>query len=101
MDTKLYVAKGINTSYQIYEETAFIYLEDRKKLLQLNEVGSYIWECINGTLTIEKIIHKCLQIYEGDKDEIIKSIIEFLSFLFEEKMVVFSNIKFKGVMKNV
>jgi hypothetical protein len=43
----MFVAKGINISCAIIESTAYILMEDKKELLQFNDVGTYIWQQIN------------------------------------------------------
>ncbi len=96
-----FIAKGINVSSRMIDGLSYIYLEDRKQLLQLNEIGSFIWEQINGVKTIADIIKACLKEYEGNKKEVVESIVEFLEILLQERMIKISINKFKGVMRNV
>ncbi len=49
-----FIAKGINVSSRMIDGLSYIYLEDRKQLLQLNEIGSFIWE-VNA---YEKTVYK-------------------------------------------
>lgn len=101
INTKRFIAKGINVSTRTIDGCSFIYLEDRKELLQLNEIGSFIWEQIDGAVTGAAIIQKCLQEYNGNELEITQSVIEFVDLLFQEKMIEISSEPFKGVMRSV
>ncbi len=96
-----FVAKGINVSCRMIDDLTYIYMEDRKQLLQLNEAGSFIWEQISGAKTVSEIIKKCLEKYEGNKKEIMGSVMEFLEMLLREKIIKISINKFKGVMLSV
>ncbi|MFH1956065.1 MAG: PqqD family protein [Patescibacteria group bacterium] len=96
-----FAAKGINVSCRMIDGLSYIYLEDKKQLLRLDEVGSFIWEQINGAKTVSEIIKTCLQEYEGDGKEIMESVRVFLETLLREKMIKISINKFKGVMRSV
>lgn len=100
MNKELFVAKGINISCGIISEIYFVFLEDRKELFEFNEVGSFVFSKINGKNTILEIINFCLLEYEGDSEEITRAVVEFIDEIEREKMVVFSEHKFEGVMQN-
>ena len=97
-NSEKFVAKGINISYSHIGENAYIYLEDRKRFLKLNETGSFVWRQINGKNSITDIIELSLQEYEGCEKEITKSILSFIEMLYSEEMIEISSSKFKGVM---
>ncbi|HED05507.1 MAG TPA: PqqD family protein [Ignavibacteria bacterium] len=101
MKTCMFVAKGINISCAIIESTAYILMEDKKELLQFNDVGTYIWQQINGGNCVGDIIQNCLQGYDGDIDEISETVIDFLKMLERECLIEVSEISFEEVMYDV
>ena len=51
-----FVDKSINISSRTVDDFSYIYIENEKRFLKLNEVGSFIWE------KIEDYIKKYLKI---------------------------------------
>jgi len=101
METYMFVAKGINISYVIIESTAYILAEDKKELMQLNDIGTYIWQQINGYDCVNDIIQNCLQEYSGSIVEISGAVFDFLKTLEHEHLVKISVFPFKEVMCDV
>jgi len=97
----MFAAKGINVSCAIIESTAYILMEDKKELLKLNNVGTYIWQQINGINCVGDIIQNCLQEYDGDIDEISETVIDFLKMLERECLIEVSEVSFEEVMCDV
>ena len=93
-----YAAKGINVSCRTINGTAFIFDQNTKLLLKLDEVGSFIWDQIDGLKTIEQIVEICCQVFEGDRECIQLSIKEFIDSLLDKNVVVFSTEPFKEEM---
>ena len=99
MSTKrMYLAKGLNVSCRTIENTSYILFEDRGELIQLNEMGSLIWDSINGTRTLEQVVNLCKVSYEDEATMIEDYVIEFVSNLFQLDAVVSSENEFTGVM---
>lgn len=90
-----FIDKGINISCRTIDGFSYIYIENEKRLLKLNEVGGFIWEKINGTKTVKQIIKICLSEYEGDKEEITQAVLEFFDILLKEKVIKISQRKIK------
>lgn len=93
-----YAAKGINVSCRTIEGEAFIFDEDTRILLQLDKVGSFIWDQINGLRTIEEIAAICCHVFTGDEDDIRSSVLGFVNDLQEHNVVVLAETAFEGVM---
>jgi len=100
MTGKSFIAKGINVSSRVIEDIAYIYLEDKKELVQLNEVGSFVWACITGHRTVNQIILMCCDRYDDPSGQIPEIIMDFLEELKNESFVESSTTKFEGVMAN-
>jgi len=94
-----YVAKGINVSCRTIDGEAFIFDQNTRLLLKLDEVGSFIWDQINGTKTIGQTAKICCKTFPDDNEEdILLSVQEFINDLHDKNIVVFSDAPFEGVM---
>jgi hypothetical protein len=93
-----YVAKGMNVSCRTIDGEAFIFDQETRLLLKLDEVGSFIWDQINGLKTIDQISEICCQSFEGNREDILLSVEEFISDLHNKNVVVLSTQPFKEEM---
>ena len=93
-----YAAKGINVSCRTIKGDAFIFDQETRLLLKLDEVGSFIWNQIDGTKTVKQISEICCQIFMGDKESIQSSIREFIDDLHNKNVVVLSTEPFQEEM---
>lgn len=87
--------KSKRVSTNTIDGFSFIYLEDTKETLQLDEVASFIWNQINGVKNVSEIIDNCTNHFEGDPSEIRTSVSEFFNTLISEKLI-----KNKGERQN-
>ena len=85
-----YAAKGMNVACRTIEGEAFIFDQETKLLLKLDEVGSFIWDQIDGTKTIKQISEICCQVFAGEEKDIRLSIQEFINNLHSKNVVVLS-----------
>ncbi|HKP86537.1 MAG TPA: PqqD family protein [Blastocatellia bacterium] len=60
---------------------------DLDSLYTLNEVGTSIWQLIDGTRSAEQIIGNICDQYDVGRDEAAKDVFEFLSMLQAEKLI--------------
>jgi len=42
MDNNYFIAKGINISTRTIDKISYVFMEDKKELLQFNETGNFI-----------------------------------------------------------
>lgn len=96
-----FVAKGINVSCRTIDGSAFIFREDTRDLLKLDGVGSFIWDQINGCRTVGQITEICCTTLDGDRREIVPSVVEFIATLVDSGVAVESDEPFEGVMVSV
>jgi hypothetical protein len=85
-----YAAKGLNVSCRTINGEAFIFNQETKSLLKLEEVASFIWDQINGTRTVEEITAICCDTFEGDPEVIQSSVQAFIAELKDKNTVVLS-----------
>ena len=71
-----------NISANTIENTSFIIKEDTGEILELDEVGSYLWTKIDGVKSVEEIATICSQDFDGDPNDILKEIIAFFEELY-------------------
>jgi len=79
--------KSKRVSTNTINGNSFIYLEDTKETIQLDEVASFIWNQINGVRKISEIINSCVNYFEGDYCEIKTSVSDFFNTLISEKLI--------------
>lgn len=79
--------KSKRVSTNTIDEIAFIYLEDTKELIKLNEVASFIWKQIDGNKIIYEIIAHCVDCFEGNDYEIKRGVFDFFKILISEKLI--------------
>jgi len=76
-----------NAAYRIYDGQATIVLPDRSEVNVLNELGSLVWERIDGARTLGQIVDSVVQEYEVNAGEARQDIMEFVGALHEHGMV--------------
>lgn len=93
-----YAAKGINVSCRTINGEAFILDQATRALHKLDKVGSFIWDQINGLRTIADISNMCSKEFEGDTEEIRKSVQEFIDTLCDKRIAEQSSEPFEKEM---
>lgn len=77
--------KGI--SWRIIEDRAVLVDESDNRVLQMDEVGTEIWKCIEDRIKIEDIVRHICQIFEVDEERATKDTIEFLKQLMQREFI--------------
>lgn len=93
-----YVAKGINVACRTIDGNTFIFREDTRVLMKLDQVGSLIWDQINGCRTIGQISEICCNAFNSDREEITSGVAEFVATLVDSGVAVVFGKPFEGVM---
>ena len=78
--------KSKMVSTNTIEGISFVYLEDTKEVIKLDEVASFIWNQIDGIRKNSEIIDNCIDFFEGNPCEIRTSVSEFFDTLISEKL---------------
>ena len=79
------IFRKIEDAYVLMPMTASA--EEVEYLFNLNEIGSAIWEKIDGRKTIQDILNELFSEYEGDRKTIEAEAIEFIDDLKEAKLI--------------
>jgi Coenzyme PQQ synthesis protein D (PqqD) len=98
VDTSKYITKSLNISCRCVNSSSYIFREDTREFFQLDDVGTVIWEQLNGKTTVSDIIAHCQREFEGDPKAISDGGLEFIATLAEERTVEFSDRPFTGVL---
>ena len=88
MDLSTVLTKSREAAYRIYDGQATVVLPGRSEVHVLNEIGSLIWERIDGERTVGQILHAVVDAYEIDSDQAHRDTLSFLSSLQESGMVI-------------
>ena len=73
--------------YRIYDGQATIVLLDRSEVKLLNEIGSLVWEQIDGRRSVRDIVDVVLQSFEVSRDQAERDVQEFVGTLYDHGMV--------------
>jgi dGTP triphosphohydrolase len=79
------IFRKIEDAYVLMPMTASA--EEVEYLFNLNEIGSAIWEKMDGRKTIQDILNELFSEYEGDRKTIEAEAIEFINDLKEAKLI--------------
>jgi hypothetical protein len=85
LDTVL--RKNPNAAYRIFDGQATIVLPDHSEVSVLNELGSRVWERIDGSRTVGQIVESVLQEYEVGPETARQDVLEFIDALHDHGMV--------------
>ncbi|HEU4402552.1 MAG TPA: PqqD family protein [Candidatus Polarisedimenticolia bacterium] len=87
MDLETVLTKNPNAAYRIYDGQATVVLPDQAEVDVLNEVGSKVWDQIDGKRTLRQILDSVLEEFDTTPDQARRDILEFVAELREHQMV--------------
>jgi len=87
VDLQAVLAKNPNAAYRIYDGKATVVLPDQAEVDVLNEVGSAVWDRIDGARTLAQILDSVVEDVEVERDRALLDMLEFVAVLREHRMV--------------
>lgn len=91
MDQGTVLTKNPNVAYRIYDGEATVVMPDRAEVKVVNQIGSVVWDKIDGKRTVGQIVESALEQVLADYDvapeEARRDILAFLGDLREHGMV--------------
>ncbi len=91
MDPGAVLTRNPNAAYRVYDGQATVVMPDRAEVKVVNEVGSVIWDKIDGRRTVGQIVESALEAvlegYDVTPDQARRDIMAFLGDLREHGMV--------------
>ena len=88
MELNTVLTRNPEVAYRIYDGQATVVLPGRSEINVLNEIGSLIWDRIDGERTVGQILEAVLDAYEIDSEQARSDMLDFLSSLQEHGMVI-------------
>lgn len=91
MDQGAVLRKNPNAAFRVYDGQATVVMPERAEVKVVNEVGSLVWEKIDGRRTVGQVVESALEAivkdFEVTPDEARRDILAFLGDLREHGMV--------------
>jgi hypothetical protein len=87
MDLDTVLKRNPNAAFRIYDGQATVVTPDQGKVDVLNEVGSTVWEQIDGTRSLREIVEVVVERFEISPEQAQHDILEFVAALRERQMV--------------
>ncbi len=91
MDQGAVLKKNPNAAYRVYDGQATVVMPERAEVKVVNEVGSLVWEKIDGRRTVGQVVESALESilkdFEVNPDEARRDILAFLGDLHDHGMV--------------
>ena len=87
MDRNTVLSRSPDAASRTYDGQATIVLPSRAEVKVLNEVGSRVWESIDGRRTLGEILESVLRDYDVPREQAEADVLEFVGALREQGMV--------------
>lgn len=87
IDSKQVFSKKMKVPWRIIDNEAVIVDLQGNCVLQLNDVGRYIWELIDGAAHVAAIVDSIVDEYEIDRDAAHGDAVRFIGTLVEKGLI--------------
>jgi hypothetical protein len=87
MDLNTVLTKSPDAAYRTYDGQATIVLPTRAQVSVLNEIGSAVWDRIDGRRTLAEILEGLLEEYDITRERALGDLEAFVSDLRAQGMV--------------
>jgi len=87
MDLNTILTKTPDAAYRIYDGQATIILPAQAEVKVLNELGSIVWDAIDGQRTLGAILDRLVQEFDISREQAQDDLFAFLTELHEHGMV--------------
>jgi len=87
MMSKMVFKKNKDLTYRIINSEAVILTHKDAYLHTVNEIGSFIWECLNGTNTVEDVVAKVCEAFDVDEKTAVRDVTHFIEDLVKRRLL--------------
>ena len=87
MDLNTVLTRNPDAAYRIYGGQATVVLPARAEVHVINEIGSTVWERIDGMKTLGRILDDLLSDYDIERARAEADLLEFVASLHNQGMV--------------
>ena len=88
MDLDAVPTRNPNAVFRIYDGEATVVLPDRAEVNVLNEIGSLVWDRIDGTRSVAQLIDEVVEQCDTTPEVARRDVLEFLQSLRAHGMVI-------------
>jgi len=85
---KASVSKNKDTAFRVIDEVAVVVNPESGIIYVLNEMGTFIWQLLEGTITVNDICNAVYEAFEAEKEQISADVQAFLGELAKKQLVV-------------
>lgn len=72
---------------RVIEGSAFIVSVDQQRMVELNEVGTFVWEALAPVATVDELVAAVTRAFDVDPSEARRDVESFLAELLDRGMV--------------
>ena len=87
MDLDTVLTRNPDAAYRVYDGQATVLLAEGAEVNVINEIGSLVWDRIDGVRTLGKILEEVVAEYEVSREQAQRDMLEFAASLREHNMV--------------
>ena len=87
MDLDTVLTKNADAAYRLYDGQATVVLPTESKVHVINEIGSAVWDRIDGVKTLGRILEEIVNEYDVERAQAEADMFEFAASLKSERMV--------------
>ena len=87
MDLSSVPRKSPDAAFRVYDGQATIVLPSRAEVSVLNEIGTAIWDDIDGRRTLQEILDRIVATFDVPPDQAVSDLVEFVQRLKAQGMV--------------
>jgi len=87
LDRTQVLTRNPGAAYRIYDGQATIVLPEQARVTVLNEVGSLVWDRIDGRRSLGEILDAVNEAFDVAPEQLERDVKEFLDALREQRMV--------------
>jgi len=87
MDLNTVLSKSPDAASRTYDGQATIVLPSRAEVKVLNEIGSRVWDAIDGRRTLAQILATLLEEYDVPREQAERDVLDFVGELRTQGMV--------------
>jgi hypothetical protein len=87
MDLNTVLSKSPDAASRTYDGQATIVLPSRAEVKVLNELGSRVWDAIDGCRTLAQILETLLEEYDVPREQAERDVLDFVGELRTQGMV--------------
>jgi len=87
MDLRSVMTKTSDAAYRIYDGKATIVLPGRAEVKVLNPTGSLVWDQLDGSRPLERILEAIVEEFEISRQQAEADLLEFVGELRDNGMV--------------